>query len=859
MRQPEVSDREPGSVRRPLARGCTALVWVALVIAAAVMLHKSSRFIGIAPPLSIDDAIPNVAVTLAERGRYGFLASPTQGTFSTPGAAEVDRTYAFFNYGPLYFYLAAALTWVAGPSLTAFRMIHPAGLIVIGAVAAWTFRSVSLAGPAVLAAFLLELYFTAHSPSARPDIMVSLCAAGMFACLRPAIERGSLAAWWGAGFFAGSALTSHQIAAAMVPAAGVAWLWSALSRESDPERAYRRLFTFVALVAGGVSAAVVYLVAIDFRVSDLLTLGAASVSGFSRPFAEAVTGHFWYAWAPLATGWRYAALIAFVISAVLATSAAWLPRATRLQVLALVMPPVVAALLYQVSLGLYGNSHTGYAILAHVCTLWAIGAAVSVAARWIADRNSFAGLAAMAAALALLVAADSRWLSGRGMWESRAPGNVRIEDFIAEAVAPLPERASVWGSLYFGLDSGDRLDLTQLSQSLPVVAADFRADRRAELAPDYLVLSSYETDAGFVQHLAGQQTVEETVAATLPELRYRLVHLVYAPPYGVVRHYEQAGSEAQALETPGIAVNDGTTRQWSSRLGPPVSVSFTAADAVTAHVPLSGLNHGRRALVSQSAVLPQGFYLVEAELQRPGAGQFGYMLASSGLDFRWDGASTDYAAIPAAPYLASDDSVMLLVDHLGGRLYLSRFENVAPPGEPGSAYGFHVASVRAVLVASDNPERTAHVDVPAWDQWTGPPAAVKATIQEGGRIQLAGTADRNDVLLQSPVIRIPPHSTVVATIASEPIAGAVQFSVRAPDGEWLTPGGIMSRRIAFESGRWDRVRLVISNSRFGGTAPLDVSSALPELRVLTPRALYVDELMKCRSPYLPNDRSDCVR
>ena len=202
---------------------------------------------------------------------------------------------------------------------------------------------------------------------------------------------------------------------------------------------------------------------------------------------------------------------------------------------------------------------------------------------------------------------------------------------------------------------------------------------------------------------------------------------------------------------------------------------------------------------------------------------------------------------------------MLLVDHLGGRLYLSRFENVAPPVEPGSAYGFHVQSVRHVMVASDNPERTAHVDVPAWDQWTGPPAAVKATIQESGRIQLAGTADRNDVLLQSPVIRVPPHSTVVATIATEPIAGAVQFSVRAPDGEWLTPGGTMPRRIAFESGRWDRVQLVISNSRFGGTAPLDVSSALPELRVLTPRELYVDELMKCRSPYLPNDRSDCVR
>ena len=407
--------------------------------------------------------------------------------------------------------------------------------------------------------------------------------------------------------------------------------------ESPPDGAVKFVLTGVGELPAGEAGAVTPLAPAALYMDRVMTCrspvhqggrGRTGVSEFSRPFAETVTGHFWYAWAPLATGWRDAALIAFAVSTVLAMSAAWLPRATRPQVLALVMPPVVAALLYQVSLGLYGNSHTGYAILAHVCTVWAIAAAVSVVARWIADRNSFAGLAAMVAALALLVACDIKWLSGPGMWESRAPGNVRIEDFIAESVAPLPERASVWGSLYFGLDSGDRLDLTQLSQSFPVVAADFRADRRAELAPDYLVLSSYETDAGFVQHLAGKQTIEEAFEATFPELRYRVVHLVYAPPYGVVRHYEQAGSETQALETPGIAVNDGTTRQWSSRLGPPVSVSFTAADVVTAHVPLSGLNYERRALVSQSAVLPQGFYLIGVELQRAGARRFGYMLAS---------------------------------------------------------------------------------------------------------------------------------------------------------------------------------------------------------------------------------------
>jgi hypothetical protein len=68
-----------------------------LVIAAAcvIILRKSFVFIDTAPFMNPDDSIPNVAVSLAEHGRYGFLSSPTQGLH------DVDRTHAFFNYGPL--------------------------------------------------------------------------------------------------------------------------------------------------------------------------------------------------------------------------------------------------------------------------------------------------------------------------------------------------------------------------------------------------------------------------------------------------------------------------------------------------------------------------------------------------------------------------------------------------------------------------------------------------------------------------------------------------------------------------------------------------------------------------------------
>ena len=123
-----------------LPRVAYAALILSVVFVSLVVLHKSVRALDIVPYLEVDDSIPNVAVTLAEHGRYGFLSSPTQGT------REVDRTHAFYNYGPLYFYVASAAVWLAGPSLLLFRLFHPAGLIVIVALWLWTFRRVGVAG-----------------------------------------------------------------------------------------------------------------------------------------------------------------------------------------------------------------------------------------------------------------------------------------------------------------------------------------------------------------------------------------------------------------------------------------------------------------------------------------------------------------------------------------------------------------------------------------------------------------------------------------------------------------------------------------------------------------------------------------
>src|SRR5204863_267186 len=87
--------------------------------------------------------VDTMASVVAGHGRYGVLSSPVQGVF------EVDRTHAFFNYGPLYFYVAAALTWLMGPSLKLYRMLHPLGLVLVVLIAVWAMRRVSMVGPSL--------------------------------------------------------------------------------------------------------------------------------------------------------------------------------------------------------------------------------------------------------------------------------------------------------------------------------------------------------------------------------------------------------------------------------------------------------------------------------------------------------------------------------------------------------------------------------------------------------------------------------------------------------------------------------------------------------------------------------------
>ncbi len=324
-----------------------AVLILSVVFASLVVLHKSVRALDIVPYLEADDSIPNVAVALAEHGRYGFLASPTQGT------RAVDRTHGFYNYGPLYFYVAAAAAWLAGPSLLLFRLFHPAGLIVIVALWLWTFRRVGVAAVAAFAIPLFSINLSVHSPIARPDIAVSMCVAPMLLCMAGAIDERRTSLWWAAGFFAGGAATSHLVASGVVVAAALVWLWSALVASREPDRPPKAwlLRSLAALVGGGAAAGLVFLMAIDFRMGDLLDLTSDHATAHRRPFVESLAAHVARAWA---TGndddISRLVVVAFIGAACLVLAGPFLPPLRRRQVTAFVMPPVLTVVVHQLTM-----------------------------------------------------------------------------------------------------------------------------------------------------------------------------------------------------------------------------------------------------------------------------------------------------------------------------------------------------------------------------------------------------------------------------------------------------------------------------------------------------------------------------
>src|SRR5262249_45651326 len=149
----------------------------------------------------------------------------------------------------------------------------------------------------------------------------------------------------------------------------------------------------------------------------------------------------------------------------------------------------------------------------------------------------------------------------------------------------------------------------------------------------------------------------------------------------------------------------------------------------------------RRALTSLVTSLPSGFFLIEVVADRGDLARLEFITATPGRYFYWHGGLVNFA-LPGTWYLPGGDSAFLFVDHLGGPLYLSRFDCASAASEPppftfdptrtassfahhhssrvseSPSHAIHVVSVRRVLVLPDESGRIQPLNVPDWSQWT---------------------------------------------------------------------------------------------------------------------------------------------
>jgi hypothetical protein len=818
-----------------IVRVLTVALQVAIAAAGVIVIQKSFHFLDATPQLNIDDSIPNVAVALADHVRYGFLASPTQ------GAQTVDRTHAFFNYGPFYFWVSAGLTWLFGPSLLLYRVLHPIGLVIVTAIALITFRRISQAGAAVLAILLFDLYLTAQVPIARPDIMVSFCVAMMLYSASRAIDSGSRLQWGLTGFWAGSALTTHQIATAIVPAAGLIWLWAEAGTWNAGGTWRERLGRLGSLAGGGIAAALVYLIAIDFRISDLLTLGRAGIT-HTQTFRENLTMHLDFTWWSLDASTRWFVIIGLAAAAAASIAALAVRTAFSRRVLAFVMPAVVAALAYQLSFGFFEHQASGYGILSQVTTLWAIAALIGV----VVPRGIDAGgwLKPAAAAVALVVAtgavaaADRDWLRTKSRQETSALGQVSISDYISQVLAPLPERASVWGSLYYGIESGSRVDLLQFQEAL-TPALDHKPGLRDRMAPEYLTLGNYEFQDAFAFTLIGQDSALGNFSKMFPSARYRQVKIVSARPYGTTHVYRKFEPAEIGVE-PSLAINDGTGRQWSMRASTPLPVTFTKTSPVVAEIHHYSINTHQPALLTEVATLDQAFYAIDLRIDRDSDMQTGFILASTGRELTWHRGQRE---LPVTPYLTGERRVTVLIDHVGGPLYLSRFE------KPGSAVTtFDVVRVRRIVPLASHYAPPAMVpDLAAWTK-SSPKVQVR---NESGGVVFDGVPPEG-LQIDSPPIAVQPGQRLSLTVAVDSPA-TVTAAVIGGDGLWLAPPAEVPGRLTFDTKTSSRLTISLY-ARGDVRVPAPIT-----LATVAPRELYVDRVMGCRSPYTHLAELPCAR
>lgn len=815
------------------------LPWLCALPYIAVTVHHFFAHIDYSPYLAVDDILANVSSFIAEHGRFGFPASPMIGTASK----HFPRMDGILTYGPWYFYLGGALSWLFGYSLTLMRSLHLLLLLTMGGMAAGCLADRhGRHAAAVFTVGVLYIFNAVHWPMARPDIMVSLLACAFMAMAWLAVTRGRPGYWLLAGFFAASAAYSHLIAWALVPACVLVLAadLAMLRKEGRPRTLRTSLERTAATALGGLSGAFLYFWSIDFRFSEhfLMLTGYQDMVGGRNTlgYVDMLVRHLKLGLQPIHYAWTtsLSLLAAMAAGVVLLAASPWMRPEQRRRTVAMLLPPAVVLASYVLSLGGYKNYHGGYSILVHVAGFWLVAASVHALLATLEDRlPRWRRPAALVFALclaAVFINLDMDALrSPKALpaaeisrhWSKKLVGISDYQDMVLRRV---PRGVSAWGSILFGLKSPDLVQLVQFSDAARCVQ---RApeEERPRLAPSYLLMSGSENYLALVSSKGND--LYTNVSGLFPSKRYALQGLVAAKPYGTTRIYSalppDGQDEANSETLPHVAAYDSSSGQWGSSLSSPVSIPLEPCDPFGV---IRAYHLDRKPTLADrtfSMTLPAGWYLFKVGIHRTQAWNSTASLLTLAPHLR-EQLAGDFLDPPfsAAPYFHYEHTVRLLYRHPGGPAYLSQFD---PDPEA------MLTSVLAYRVRfMPNPE-LAPGDIPGLNSWARADG-VELTKDESSRLLVRTNATPATYQIWSSEISVTPGQFLRLELPMEVLRGRISVGVLNQNGTAFIYSTINPEsEHVFETGTNHTLRIVISN------ANPDTPDGMSEILLLGPPRL----------------------
>ncbi|HXG13391.1 MAG TPA: glycosyltransferase family 39 protein [Gemmataceae bacterium] len=775
------------------AAACLAVAGYALAV-----IHDFFHYADAYPYVAIDDGLANLSYAVATHGRYGLLTSPIQ------GFSNHCRHDGFFNYGPWYFFLGAGLTWLFGYSLTLLRAIHLFVLLIAAVLAyRWFPAREGKAAAGLFALALLYCFDNAQWPMVRPDAVVSLFAVLFLVFAGLALQRQRGRWWFLAGLCASCGAFTHLIAWTLVPACLLVFLigqWMAWRQGAGGWRPAAR--DLLALAAGGLLGALMFLASFHFRLADLL----AFLKGYKSfavdvpaPYSSVLRAHLGLAFNYLGKTYRVLLASVLLVGLCLAVVSVISRGKIGAGVSAYLLPPALVAFLYAVSLGTYANYHSGYVILLQVSCFWLAAAAAYGLFRLLREWRPRAGLA-VALPAALLVAVLACQLTAGKLKKVSARSQlakdwVSIRDYTDEVIGILPERATVWGPVVWGIETPGRVQLVQPSEGFFAFHAMSQEDRDA-LAPDFFLMNNYLNQPG------RQDTPIDLVRA-VPRYRYEVVALVAGEPYGVTRIYRRKPAGPPADGLPLVSVYRPATRQWARGTMPAIDVCFEEAPPVQLNVRFGARLFALRSDRAVKAVLPPGDYLLRVGLIR---GKTAADLEAQPLVAVTTETTVTEIVSDLGPkfdcvrYGDDDRAVFLLHRHLGGPVYLSQFDG---------AEGAGIAEVAVFPIAFLEPN-TDFQDLPDLVQWQ-PSPGVRVVERSESEVVIEGDASQYGYQFASPPVRVQRGTRVQLRLPVAVERGKVAVGVLSQQGEWIVAPTDLRTEYVFHTGASEQVTVVVAN------------------------------------------------